>query len=67
MTSILVTISRIVNSNAIIKKTKSFLSNFPCIYEIYTSTVEHLEKEKDHPSLIISEIIDSQKSSYLNV
>ena len=33
----------------------------------YTSTVEHLEKEKDHPSLIISEIIDSQKSSYLNV
>ena len=30
-------------------------------------TLEHLEKKDEYPSLVISRIIDSERSGYLNV
>ena len=31
------------------------------------SNLEHFEKKDEHPSLVISEIIDSERGGYLNV
>ena len=31
------------------------------------SNLEHFEKKDEHPSLVISEIIDSERIGYLNV
>ena len=31
------------------------------------SNLEHFEKKDEHPSLVISEIIDSERVGYLNV
>ena len=36
-------------------------------YLEYASNLEHFEKKDEHPSLVISEIIDSERVGYLNV
>ena len=35
-------------------------------YLEYASNLEHFEKKDGHPSLVISEIIDSERVDYLN-
>ena len=43
---------------------------FPGFFIAYlecASNLEHLEKKDEHPSLVISEIIDSESGGYLNV
>ena len=36
-------------------------------YLEYASNLQHFEKKDEHPSLVISEIIDSERVGYLNV
>ena len=51
---------------AISQKQKIF-SGFFIAYLEYASNLEHFEKKDQHPSPVISEIIDSQTVGYLNV
>ena len=47
-------------------ETKDF-SGFFIAYLEYAPNLEHFEKKDEHPSLVISEIIDSERVGYLNV
>ena len=42
-------------------------SGFFIAYLEFASNLEHFEKKDEHPSLVISEIIDSGRVGYLNV
>ena len=48
------------------QKQKSF-SGFFIAYLECASNLEHFEKKDEHPSLVIPEIIDSERVGYLNV
>ena len=48
------------------QKEKIFFGFF-IAYPEYASNLEHFEKKDEHPSLVISEIIDSERVGYLNV
>ena len=50
---------------AISQKQKMF-SRFFIAYIECASNLEHFEKKEEHPSLIVSEIIDSERVGYLN-
>ena len=50
----------------IYQKQKIF-SRFFIAYLECTSNSEHFEKKYEHPSLVIAEIIDSERVGYLNV
>ena len=69
MTGISVAICRISRNNLqtpISHKQKIF-SGFFIAYLECASNLEHFEKKDEHPSLVISEIIDSERVGYLNV
>ena len=51
---------------AISQKQKMF-SGFFIAYLECASNLEHFEKRDEHPSLLISEIVDSETVGYLNV
>ena len=40
---------------------------FSIAYLEYASNLEYFEKKDEHPSLVISEIIDSERAGYLNL
>ena len=48
------------------QKQKNF-SRFFIAYLEYASNLEHFEKKDEHPSLVISESIDSETVGYLNL
>ena len=48
------------------QKEKTF-SGFFIAYLECASNLQHFEKKDEHPSLFISEIIDSERIGYLNV
>ena len=48
------------------QKEKIFSGSFIAYLEC-ASNLEHFEKKDEHPSLFISEIIDSERVGYLNV
>ena len=50
----------------IFQKQKIF-SGFFIPYMECASNLEHFEKKDEHPSLVFSEIIDSERVGYLNV
>ena len=52
--------------NPISQKQKMF-SGFFIAYLEWASNLEHFEKKDEHPSLVISEIVDSERVGYLNV
>ena len=51
---------------SISQKQKMF-SGFFIAYLEYASNLEHFQKKDEHPSLVISEILDSETVGYLNV
>ena len=51
---------------AICQKQKMF-SGFFIAYLEYASNSEQFEKKDEHPSIVISEIVDSETVGYLNV
>ena len=68
MTGISVAICRISRNNFKHQylRNKKFFLDFLLILEC-ASNLEHFEKKDEHPSLAISEIIDSERVGYLNV
>ena len=50
-----------------ISQQEKIFSGFFIAYPEYASNLEHFEKKDEHPSLVISEIIDSERVGYLNV
>ena len=46
---------------------QKIFSGFFIAYQEYASNLEHFEKKEEHPSSVISEIIDSETVGYLNV
>ena len=48
------------------QKQKTF-SGFFIVFLKYALNLEHLEKEDDYPSLLISRIIASERDGYLNI
>ena len=46
---------------------KQKISGFFIAYLECASNLEHFEKKDEHPSPVISEIIDSERVGYLNV
>ena len=50
-----------------ISQKQKMFSGFFIAYLEYASNLEHFEKKDEHPCLVISEIIDSEKVGYLNV
>ena len=48
------------------QKQKIFSGSF-IAYQKCESNLEHFEQKDEHPSLVISEIIDSEYVGYLNV
>ena len=50
-----------------ISQKEKIFSGFFIAYPEYASNLEHFEKKDEHPSLVISEIIDSEGVGYLNV
>ena len=50
-----------------ISQKQKIFSRFFIAYLEYASNLEHFEKKDQHPSPVISEIIDSQTVGYLNV
>ena len=42
-------------------------SGFSIAYLECASNLQHFEKKDEHPSLVIAEIIDSERVGYLNV
>ena len=69
MTGISVAICRISRNNFKHQylTNKRFFSGFFIAYLECASNLEHFEKKDEHPSLVISEIIDSERGGYLNV
>ena len=51
---------------AISQKQKMFSGFFIAFLEC-ASNLEHFEKKDEHPSVVISEIVDSETVGYLNV
>ena len=50
-----------------ISQEQKIFSGFFTEYLECASNLENCEKKDDHPSLVISEIIDSERVGYLNV
>ena len=50
-----------------ISQKQKIFCGFFIAYPEYASNLEHFEKKDEHPSQVISEIIDSEKVGYLNV
>ena len=50
-----------------ISQKKKIFSGFFIAYLECASNLEDFEKTDEHPSLVISEIIDSERVGYLNV
>ena len=50
-----------------ISQKQKFFSGFFIAYLECASNYENLEQKDEHPSLVISEIIDSERVGYLNV
>ena len=50
-----------------ISQKQKMFSGFFIAYLQCASNLEHFEKKDEHPSLIISEIVDSETVGYLNV
>ena len=50
-----------------ISQKQNIFSGFFIEYLEWASNLEHFEKKDEHPSLVISEIIDSERGGYLNV
>ena len=50
-----------------ISQKEKIFSGFFIAYPEYATNLEHFEKKDEHPSLVISEIIDSERVGYLNV
>ena len=50
-----------------ISQKQKFFSRFFIAYLECASNLEHFEKKDEHPSPVISEIIDSESVAYLNV
>ena len=50
-----------------ISQKQNIFSGFFIAYRECASNLEHFEREDEHPSLVISEIIDSEEVGYLNV
>ena len=69
MTGISVVICRISRNNFKHQylRNKRFFLDFFIAYPEYASNLEHFEKKDEHPSLVISEIIDAERVGYLNV
>ena len=49
-----------------ISQKQKMFSGFFIAYLEYASNFEHFQKKDGHPSLVISEIIDSERVGYLN-
>ena len=68
MTGISVAICRISRNNfKHISQKQNIYSGFFIAYLECASNLEHFEKKDEHPSPVISEIIDSERVGYLNV
>ena len=50
-----------------ISQKQKIFSGFFIEYLKCASNLKHFEKKDEHPSLVISEIIDSERVGYLNV
>ena len=50
-----------------ISQKEKIFSGFFIAYPEYASNLEHFGKKDEHPILVISEIIDSERVGYLNV
>ena len=50
-----------------ISQKQKIFSSFFIAYLEYASNLERFEKKDEHPSLVISEIIDSETVGYLNL
>ena len=50
-----------------ISQKQKIFSQFFIAYLECASNLEHFEKKDEHPTLVISEIIDSKRVGYLNV
>ena len=50
-----------------ISQKQKVFSEFFILYLECASNLEHFGKKDEHPSLVISEIIDSERVGYLNV
>ena len=50
-----------------ISQKQKVFSRFFIAYLECASNLKHFEKKDEHPSLVISEIIDSERVGYLNV
>ena len=48
------------------QKQKTFSGFFPAFLK-YASNLEHFEIKDEYPSLVISKVIESERSHYLNV
>ena len=46
---------------------QNIYSGFFIAYLEFASNIQHFEKKDEHPSPVISEIIDSERVGYLNV
>ena len=55
------------NSNEDISQTENLFSIFYCVSEIYVKFLEYFERKDQSQSLSITEIINFETSSYLNV
>ena len=49
-----------------ISQKQKIFPGFSIAYLEYASNLEHFQKKDGHPSLVISEIIDSERVGYLN-
>ena len=50
-----------------ISQKQKIFSGFFIAYLECASNLKHFERKDEHPSLVISEIIDSERGGYLNV
>ena len=50
-----------------ISQKQNIFSGFFIAYLECASNLEHFEKKDEHPSLVISQIVDSETVGYLNV
>ena len=50
-----------------ISKKKKIFSRFFIAYLECASNIQHFEQKDEHPSQVISEIIDSERVGYLNI
>ena len=50
-----------------ISQKQNMFSGFFIAYLEWASNLEHFEKKDEHPSLVLSEIVDSETVGYLNV